>query len=262
MDRDGAAEPRGAPGEEHERREQLRKRRERVSEWLEERDLDDQPGSGSLDRASATRDTTTRRWDLVTPSATLIGRPDAPDGDVDENLRRLHDEAHPAMTGHAERMHDLDKIRITQALCNYLDLTPWERDRALGIMQALDLTAFGSQRAIPNVALVVVRHVVDGERRARMGLDDQEWLQSRPPERFEELYEQFASIKDDRRFRRLLGQFDLTKTTINRLTHVLEEQLDEQDLADAVYGRSPYRDPALSPFRHRGDAETEDPQQD
>jgi hypothetical protein len=164
---------------------------------------------------------------------------------VSENLRRLHDEQHPAMQGHAERMHDLDKARITQALCNHLDLTPWERDRALGIMREIDLTAFGSQRAIPKVALVVIRHVVDGERRARLGLDDQDWLQAQPPERFEDLYDRFTSIKDEKRFRRLLGQYDLTKTSVNRLTRVLTDQLDERDLHGAVFGRSPYRDPNL-----------------
>jgi hypothetical protein len=213
---------------------------ERVDEWLST-----DPGSGSLDRAAARRDSVTRRWDVVTPSATRIGRPEGPDGDVSENLRRLHDEQHPAMQGHSERMHELDKARITQALCNHLDLTPWERDRALGIVTEIDLTAFGSQRAIPKVALVVIRHVVDAERRARLGLDDQDWLRSQPPERFEDLYDRFESIKDERRFRRLLGRFDLTTTNVNRLDHVLTEQLEANDLDGAVFGRSPYRDPNL-----------------
>lgn len=214
----------------------------RVEAWLTT-----EPGAGTLDRAEAARDATTRRWDAVTPSATRIGRPEHPDADLDESLRRLHDEHHPAMQGHSERMHHLDTARITQALCNSLELTPWERDRTLGIMQELDLTAFGSQRAIPKVALVVIQHVVDAERRARLGLDDQEWLAGQPPERFEELYDRFTSITDEQQFRRLLGRYDLTKTNINRLDHVLEEQLEEGDFEDAVFGRSPYRDPNLPP---------------
>ncbi|WP_246985150.1 DNA-directed RNA polymerase subunit epsilon [Halorientalis marina] len=226
---------------------------ERTEEWLST-----DPGSGTLDRAAARRDTVTRRWDVVTPSATRIGRPEGPDGDVSENLRRLHDEQHPAMQGHSERMHELDKARITQALCNYLDLTPWERDRALGIVTEIDLTAFGSQRAIPKVALVVIRHVVDAERRARLGLDDQEWLGDQPPERFEDLYDRFESIKDERRFRRLLGRYDLTKTNVNRLQHVLEDQLAEHDLEGAVFGRSPYRDPNLPVVGRAGDASPSD----
>lgn len=214
--------------------------RERTDEWLTA-----EPGAGALDRGAERRDTQTRRWDVVTPSATRIGRPDRPDGDVDENIRRLHDEQHPAMQGHSERMHELDKVRITQALANYLDLTPWERDRALGIMQEVDLTAFGSQRAIPKVAIVVIQHVVDEERRSRLGLDDQDWLQKQPPERFEDLYDRFTSIKDEQRFRRLLGRYDLTTTNVNRLRHVLEEQLEDEDIGGAVFGRSPYRDPNL-----------------
>jgi hypothetical protein len=234
----------GVPGDERERRADPQDRHpyagERAEEWVST-----DPGSGSLDRAQARRDSVTRRWDVVTPSATRIGRPEGPDGDVSESLRRLHDEQHPAMEGHAERMHELDKARITQALCNHLDLTPWERDRALGIVTEIDLTAFGSQRAIPKVALVVIQYVVDAERRARLGLDDQEWLQSQPPERFEDLYDRFESIKDERRFRRVLGRYDLTTTNVNRLRHVLVEQLEERDLDGAVFGRSPYRDPNL-----------------
>ena len=224
------------------------RRREEHRSWVEERTDDwlrTDPGAGSLDRTEARRDTQVRRWDVVTPSATQIGRPEGPESDVSENLRRLHDEQHPAMQGHSERMHELDKVRITQALANYLDLTPWERDCALGIMQEVDLTAFGSQRAIPKVAIVVIQYVVDRERRLRLGLDDQDWLQTQPPERFEDLYDRFTSIKDEQRFRRLLGRYDLTTTNVNRLRHVLEEQLEDTDLEGAVFGRSPYRDPNL-----------------
>ena len=102
------------------------------------RDVSTRAGDGALSRVDAVKDERIRRWD------------------VDENLRRLHDEQHPAMAGHSARMHRLEKARITHALCSTLGLTPWERDRALGIMVDLDLTAFGSQRAIPNVALVVI----------------------------------------------------------------------------------------------------------
>ena len=236
---DGAGEESGASTGRHDR-DRHPYAGGRAEEWLST-----EPGSGSLDRSEARRDSVTRRWDVVTPSATRIGRPEGPDGDVSENLRRLHDEQHPAMQGHSERMHELDKARITQALCNHLDLTPWERDRALGIVTEIDLTAFGSQRAIPKVALVVIQHVVDAERRGRLGLDDQDWLRTQPPERFEDLYDRFESIKDEQRFRRLLGRYDLTTTNVNRLHHVLTNQLEESDLDGAVFGRSPYRDPNL-----------------
>ncbi|WP_135664548.1 DNA-directed RNA polymerase subunit epsilon [Halorhabdus rudnickae] len=214
-------------------------------EWREQREVSTRPGDGTLSRAEANRDATIRQWDVVTPSATIIGRPDRPDADVDESLRRLHDEQHPAMAGHAERMHRLDKARITHALCNALDLTPWERDRILGIMTELDLTAFGSQRGIPTVALVVIRHVVDAERRRQLGLEDAERIAELTPDEMASLYELFTSITDESAYQNLIEAHGLDQTSVNRLERVLEEQLDEQELADAVFGRSPHRDPNL-----------------
>ncbi|MFB6202570.1 MAG: DNA-directed RNA polymerase subunit epsilon [Halorhabdus sp.] len=214
-------------------------------EWRTERDLSTKPGDGTLSRAEAKRDATIRQWDVVTPSATTIGRPDRPDDDLKESLRRLHDEQHPAMTGHAERMHRLDKARITHALCSYLELTPWERDRVLGIMTEIDLTAFGSQRAIPKVALVAIRHVVDAERRRQLGLDDPEQIAALSPDEMASLYEMFASIADETAYQTLLDVHGLDTTAVNRLERVLKTQIDEHGLDDAVFGRSPYRDPNL-----------------
>ena len=205
-----------------------------VSDGPPDPELSAGPGDGALARTEAVKDEQVRRWDVVTPSATLIGRADSPDGDVSDTVRRLHDEQHPAMEGHGERMHRLDKARITQAFCNALDLTPWQRDRALGIMVELDLTAFGSQRGVPRVALVVIRHVVDEERKRRLGLHDQEWVAGQPPEKLEALHERFTSIKDSGRYRDLLEQNDLDVTSINRLTRTLREQLDEQGIAGAA----------------------------
>jgi len=207
--------------------------------------LSTEPGDGGLPRDEANKDTLVRRWDPATPSATMIGRPERPGEDVDDSLRRLHDEHHPAMAGHAERMHRLDKVRIAQALCNYLELTPWQRDSVLGIMGELDLTAFGSQRGVPRVALVVIQHVVDADRRRRLGLHDAEWVADLPPDRMETLYDLFRSIKDEDRYRALLEDHGMDVTTVNRLGRVLEEQLAEGDLADAALGRSPHRDPHL-----------------
>lgn len=215
-------------------------------EWRAERELSTEPGDGTLTRAEATRDARIRQWDIVTPSATKIGRPENPDADLKASIRRMHDEQHPAMEGHAERMHRLDKARITHALCNVLDLTPWERDRVLGIVMEIDLTAFGSQRAIPKVALVVVRHVVDDERQRELGLDDPARIAELTPDEMTSLYERFESITDDDLFQELLEANDLDTTSVNRLERVLEEQLDERQLREAVFGRSPYRDPNLS----------------
>jgi len=220
-----------------------------------ERTVSSQPGDGSLGRVEAVKDEAFRRWDVTTPSATLIGRPEHPDEDVDENLRRLHDEQHPAMAGHSERMHRLEKARITHAFCNRLGLTPWERDRALGIMTDLDLTVFGSQRAIQKVALVVIQHVVDDERQRILGLHDQEWIAAQPPESLADLHERFDSIKDNPRYRTLMDLVGIDVTSVNRLNRTLQDQLDEQDLRGAVFGRNPHRDPSLPPFRDRDPTE-------
>ncbi|EMA43400.1 hypothetical protein [Halococcus saccharolyticus] len=207
--------------------------------------LSRRPGDSAVARADLQRDETVRRWGLVTPSATRIGRADSPDGDLRENLRRLHEERHPAMEGYSERAHRLEKLRLTHALCGDCSLTPWQRDRSIGIMVDLDLTAFGSQRAIEKVALVVIRHVVDRERERHLGLHDDEWIAEQSPERLADLYDQFHSITDEDRFTDLCSTYDLDVTALNRLRRTLTEQLDEQDLHGAVYGRNPYRDPNL-----------------
>ncbi|WP_254767026.1 DNA-directed RNA polymerase subunit epsilon [Salinilacihabitans rarus] len=209
----------------------------------DERRLETRPGSGSLSRAEVQRDATVRRWGIVTPSATVIGRAESPNADLSESVRRLHDEQHAATPGYGERAHRLDRLRTTQALCNALELTPWQRDLALGVMDEIDLTEFGSQRAISKVALVVIRHVVDVDRRAYFGLDDLD-VRSLSPERMDELFGQYRAhdITDDPTFERLAAQHGLDTTSLNRLRRVLKAQLDDELPA---YGRNPHRDPNL-----------------
>ncbi|MFC6954657.1 DNA-directed RNA polymerase subunit epsilon [Halorubellus litoreus] len=219
-----------------------------VDDGFERRDVSAGPGDGSLSRVDAVKDERFRRWDVATPAATIIGRPDSPHGDVSENLRRLHDEQHPAMAGHSARMHRLEKARITHAYCSALDVTPWERDRAMGIMVDLDLTVFGSQRAIEKVALVVLKYVVDDEREKQLGLQDQEFVASLNPDEMASLYDRYDSLSDESDFRDLLDGLDLDVTKLNRMERTLREQLVEQDLEGAVLGRSPYRDPAMPAF--------------
>lgn len=213
--------------------------------------LDFRPGSGALARSAANRDVHTRRWGVVSPAATLIGRAESPDADVSETVRQLHDERHAAMAGHGERMHRLDKLRITHALCSRLSLTPWQRDRALGVVGDLDFAAFGSQRAVEKVALVAIRHVVDDDRKRRLGLHDAEWVSERSPEELQSLYDRFESIKDEAAFEELLDAHDLDKTSLNRLGRTLREEVESREIADAALGRNPYRDPNLPDVRDR-----------
>ncbi|NHN43120.1 DNA-directed RNA polymerase subunit epsilon [Halorubellus sp. JP-L1] len=216
---------------------------------VERRDVSSRPGDGSLSRVDAVKDERFRRWDVATPAATIIGRPESPDGDVSENLRRLHDEQHPAMAGHSARMHRLEKARITHAYASALDVTPWERDRAMGIMVDLDLTVFGQQRAIEKVSLVVLKYVVDDERERKLGLQDESFVASLTGDEMESLYDRYESLSDEDRFQELMEAQDLDVTKVNRLERSLREQVVEQDLEDAVLGRSPYRDPAMPSIR-------------
>lgn len=222
-----------------------------------EREVSTAAGHGTLSRAQAQRDMSVRRWNVVTPAATQIGRPTAGERDLSETVRRLHEERHPAMAGHSARAHRLDKLRVTQALCNRLDLPPWQRDRVLGIVDDLEFTAFGSQRSIPKVALVVIRHVVDVERRRYLGLEDPEYVAQQSPDDLERLYDTFQSIKDEPQFEDLLGRYDLDKTSLNRLRQVLKDQLAEQDLEGRVFGHNPYRDPNLPRLRERESTEVD-----
>jgi hypothetical protein len=218
--------------------------------------LEARPGSGSLSRADVQRDSTIRQWGVVTPSATVIGRAESPEADLSESIRRLHDEQHGATPGYSERAHRLDRLRTTQALCNALDVTPWQRDLALGVMDEIDLTEFGSQRAISKVALVVIRHVVDVDRRAYFGLDDVD-VSELSADRMDELFGQYRAhdITDEETFRRLAADHGLDTTSLNRLRHVLKAQLDDELPA---YGRNPYRDPNLPSLDDRREEEGSD----
>lgn len=205
--------------------------------------LESRAGAGSVSRAALQRDASVRQWGVVTPSATVIGRAESPDAELSDRVRRLHDEQHGATPGYAERAHRLDRLRTTQALCNALEVTPWQRDLALGVMDEIDLTAFGSQRAIPKVALVVIRHVVDRDRQAYFGLDDID-ASTLSADRMEDLFGQYRAhdITDESTFERLAAEYGLDTTSLNRLRRVLEEQLEDELPA---YGRNPWRDPNL-----------------
>ncbi|AHG02980.1 DNA-directed RNA polymerase epsilon subunit [Halobacterium sp. DL1] len=214
-----------------------------------DRRVEHRPGAGALSRAEAQRDTTVRKWGVVSPSATVIGRAESPEADLSESVRRLHDERHTATEGHSRRAHYLDRLRTTQALCNAVDVTPWQRDVALGVMGEIDLTEFGSQRAIEKVALVVIRHVVDVDRRRYFGLDDLD-AGSVSSERLEDLFEQYKrhDVTEEPAFQRLADRYDLDKTSLNRLRRVLTDQLAG---GLPAFGRNPERDPHLPAFTDR-----------
>lgn len=214
----------------------------RVEEWLSASSHGDQPEQPEA------LDSKPRRWDVVNPSATRIGHADDVVEDVDGRLRALHEERRAAMQGNTERQQQLDVARITQALCNSLDLTGWERDRVLGVVCELDATAFGSQRTIPSVVLVVARRVVDTKRRTWLGLEDDGWLDDQPPERLRERSERLHELTDSDQYERLLESCALTAEGVQTLETMLDAELDDETVSEAVFGRSPVRDPALPSF--------------
>lgn len=206
----------------------------RVEEWLTY-------SSHSYERTPEVLDSKPRHRDVVNPASTRIGQVEDEDNDLSERLRRLHTERDSRMDGNESRRERLDALRITQAVCNALDLTVWERDRVLGVVRRLDDSAFATRHDVECVAVAVASHVVDAERRAWVGLDDEE--SARRGARNDKL----CLLTDSEQFQRLREDTGLSPEAVEELEAEIERELDEHD-ALAAFGRSPRRDNALSPF--------------
>jgi hypothetical protein len=208
----------------------------RVKEWLIY-------SSHSYERTPEVLDSKPRHRDVVNPASTRIGHVEDDDSDLSERLRRLHAERDSRMQGNEDRRDRLDALRLTQAVCNSLDLTVWERDRVLGVVRSLDDTEFATRHDVERVALAVASRVVDAERRAWAGIDDEH---DQPPERIAELREDLCLLTDSEQFQQLREETGLSPDAVEELEDAVEQELDEHDTL-AAFGRSPYRDDALSP---------------
>jgi hypothetical protein len=208
----------------------------RVKEWLIY-------SSHSYERTPEVLDSNPRHRDVVNPASTRIGHVEDDDSDLSERLRRLHAERDSRMQGNEDRRDRLDALRLTQAVCNSLDLTVWERDRVLGVVRSLDDTEFATRHDVERVALAVASRVVDAERRAWAGIDDEH---DQPPERIAELREDLCLLTDSEQFQQLREETGLSPDAVEELEDAVEQELDEHDTL-AAFGRSPYRDDALSP---------------
>lgn len=200
--------------------------------------------SHSYERTPEVLDSKPRHRDVVNPAATRIGHVESADNDVSERLRRLHAERDSRLQGNEDRRERLDALRITQAVCNSLDLTVWERDRVLGVVSSLDDTEFTTRHDVECVAVAVASHVVDDERREWVGIDEEDTRQS---ERIAELTENLSLLTDSEQFQRLRDETGLSPEAIERLEAEIDRELDEHD-ARAAFGRSPRSDEALPPF--------------
>jgi len=86
------------------------------------------------------------------------------------------------------RQSQIDKVKITGALCDRLDVTPYEMREAQRIMSELNLDRFGNQKRIEKVALVVIRYVVDRTRFERaQGSDEPDVSRISSQETYKEL---------------------------------------------------------------------------
>ena len=137
-----------------------------------------------------------------TPTATEIGDEDER-GDEAEHLRDIERRTNDRLSTHK---HELDKKRITEAYCDSLEVTPYQRQEAVRLMEFLDLEAFGSQRAVPGVALAVIKYVVTRDRMENYGADA-------------------TRISEDDTFQQLVEEEGLDMGDIMSISQTMKEQL-------------------------------------
>lgn len=198
--------------------------------------------SHSYGRTPEVLDSKPRHRDVVNPAATRIGHVESAENDVSDRLRRLHAERDSRLQGNEQRRERLDSLRLTQAVCNSLDLTVWERDRVLGVVGRLDDTEFATPHDVECVALAVASHVVDAERRAWAGVDESD----QNTDRLAALAEELCLLTDSEQFEQLREQTGLSPGAVETLADGIEQELGEHG-GRAAFGRSPYRDTALPP---------------
>lgn len=105
------------------------------------------------------------------PAATRIGKADEGDERIDQ-LRKLHEERHPATGDFSSTDGARHKERTAQALCSSLPLTDREREMVVTTVTNIDFSRFGQQGSIPRVTLGAVAVVVDQRHRELEDLDD------------------------------------------------------------------------------------------
>lgn len=150
---------------------------------------------------------------------TTVGLAEERDEDLDR-LQRHHDgRMADNFSQHQSRQ---DKIRITQALCNRLELTDYQQSEVLRIVDELDYTKFGSQRALEKVALATIYVVVEQDRRLSI---DFRFVDDSAEIDWEQLADTQNRIHEDDQFRELAEEQDIDVSDVRRLSKIVEEQI-------------------------------------
>jgi hypothetical protein len=187
--------------------------------------LSREPGDGALSVQECFHDRHAPETGYESDAATMVGTPGERDARA-ARLQRINEGRHRSDGRHSVRESRRDRTRIAQALCNSLDLPPAQRDEVLRYVDELNFDRFGSQKAIPRVALAVIRHVAD-TRRFEADPSD--------PDR----------IADEAEFRALLDDHGMDKGDLMRISQVFKEWLRERDERENGGVGFPGRDPNL-----------------
>jgi hypothetical protein len=187
-------------------------------------DVYGEEGEGALSKEELYIDKNAIEEAYESPAATSVGNA-SERGDSENRLQRINEGRDQGADGHSERMHDLDRKRIMQAICSSLLVSQPEKDLAIDHFEPLDLDQFGNQKGIEKVALATVRYVVD-QRRLDHGADYDDLLRESPE------YEEVKArvLEDESGFMKLCSK--------------VEDALEEQTLGTRTgFGDVPGPDP-------------------
>jgi len=98
-------------------------------------------------------------------SETEIGSQADENQELRDRLRSIERETNDEFS---DQEHQFDKKRITEAHCGSLEVTSFQKDEAVRLMQRLNLSEFGSY-GIPEISLAAIYYVVREDRLTRTG---------------------------------------------------------------------------------------------
>jgi hypothetical protein len=157
------------------------------------------------------------------PMATRIGDEDDSDDEA-ERLRELHDGRHHSDGDLSTRQSQWDKKRVAEAICSSLPLAQHESDKVLSVVESLDFSKFGQQKALERVTLGAVAVVVDERHRQHDDVDGD-----------------IISFTDE--YREMCDSLDLSMSDLATIKRIVREAVDGGDAT--VWQREPRRDTHL-----------------